>query len=111
MKRFFDICRFVCISPEMFCAVLLTAMGISKPLLLVHLGELLESNIEALKYLISVPLGLLGVCIALSWNVLFPTAQNRVLLEWEGYQKLKDRVFFSAAVCLLSVGVAFIIWL
>jgi len=102
MKRFIDVCRLVFVSTEALCVALLAAGVVLRPQLFSRIGELLQSNDEGLKYLITVPVALLGVCVKLSWNILFPNDNGKVLLEWEGYQRLKDRAYFSVSLCICS---------
>jgi hypothetical protein len=111
MKRFIDVCRLVLVSAEAFCILLLLAGLDWWPQAYTRMGELLQSNGEALKYLITVPVALLGACIKFSWDILFPSGDNTVLLEWDGYQGLMDRIYFSVALCVLCCAAAFAVWI
>jgi hypothetical protein len=111
MKRFLDVCRLIFVSSEAL-SILIVLSGLHWwPEVYSRAGDILKSNGEALKYLITMPVAMLGGCITFSWNILFPVTDNSVLLEWEGYQRLMDRAYFSVALCVVCTAAAVSIWI
>jgi hypothetical protein len=107
IKRFADIARFVVISPEMLFLVSLVAAYVWQPQAYQRLGGVLSSNPTAIEYLVTVPVGLSAVSFGLLWKILFPTDdRNKLLIEWDGYRKLRDRACWSVILCVLCAGIA-----
>ncbi len=111
MKRFLDVLRLALISPEAMCIGLLSLGLVLMPQMYSVIGVILRANTDVWKYTITIPLTLLGTSGKFSRQILFPHNNNRVLLEWEGYNRLKDRAYFSVAVCLVCSLLALLIWI
>ena len=100
MKYVIEFIKTLFISPELCVSVvILTAILILQPEWFDKLGTKIKSDQEVWKYLCIIPAGLFAWMLPHCYLVQLPHSDNKVLLEWPDYWKLKIRV---AAAILLS---------
>jgi hypothetical protein len=99
-----DVIRFVIISPETLSVLASIAAWAFYPSAFTALGgAITEREAIATHTLISAPVGLTGLALTLTWQILFPGARNRALVDWPDYPKLKARVIFGLLLLLAGL--------
>jgi hypothetical protein len=101
-----DTLRFLFVSPELL-VVLASCLGrLLVPHWFAMLGGLLSSADSLRTHLfISAPLAILTAGAGLSWKILFPLSENRKLIEWPDYGKLRARVRFGLTLLFVCTCV------
>lgn len=99
-----DTARFVIVSPE--CLSVLVALMcwiFWAPLFFTWGTVLRESDKAMFQTHVIAPVTILTASLVLGWKVLFPLSNNRLLLRWPDYSKLKGRVVFAGLVELVGL--------
>lgn len=112
MKRALDILRFTVISPEVVVILIVCVLFSYYPSWFTLIGEKLKLNNEIATGLLLSPLAALAWTFKESKLILLPQDDNKILLNWEDYPLLRNRVFFGLGllvVCLISSIVTLLI--
>ena len=112
MKRTLDILRFTVISPEVAVILIVCALFSYCPSWFTIIGEKLKLNNEISTGLFLSPLAALAWTFKESKLILLPQDDNKILLNWEDYPMVRNRVFLGLGllvVCVISSIVTLLI--
>jgi len=110
MKRAWDYCRIVLISPEALVGLCVVVVAILKPWIILFFSQFARSN-DA-----TIVVGLIGVPVALTVSAyklgesLLSHAAEKGLVKWDEYWRLKDRVYFSWILCGVDLLTTYGAW-
>ena len=110
MKHLLDYLRFVLISPELLVALLIAAAAVIRPDLFVFFSQfVLSTDATIVVALVGVPIFLLAASYKIGDMILTSAAKNG-LVKWDGYWRLKHRVYFSWILSGLNVPLTYFAW-
>jgi hypothetical protein len=111
MKQLTDALRFVVISPELLVIASLLLIGHTYPDLATVVGDKLIANTEITSVLLGFPIALFLWTYPEAKSILFPKDNNKVLIEWNDYPLLRNRVYYSLflqIVCVVASAILFL---
>ena len=111
MERVLDNLRATIISPEFLIISIVLGVYFLYPQLMGAVGEKIKLENELWKYLFSLPFIFTAISIRQSSKIRAPleNSSNKVLYEWEFYNRIIDRVYIGiiysilSSICVVSV--------
>lgn len=112
MKRFVDAIRLVAVSPEAVLALIPFAIHAYVPALADVLIKPMKDGIGFGLAAVGIPLAMLAFNYKEGFELLSPSGERRVLLEWPDYFMLKSRVVAALAWCTIgALGGIVAVWM
>lgn len=102
MKRFVDAIRLVVVSPEAVLALIPFAIHAYMPALADVLIKPMKDGIGFGLAAVGIPLAMLAFNYKEGFELLSPSGERRVLLEWPDYFMLKSRVVAALSWCTIG---------
>jgi hypothetical protein len=108
MKRLTHIFRFIFISPEFLCFLSFGLLWFLEITLFAELGEMIKTDEDVWKYLLSLPTVFAGVIFAASNKIRAPldSRSNKELYNWPGYVILLDGIYISFSIAIFCFVVS-----
>lgn len=111
MSRLINILQTFFVSFEFLAVIVTTGLWYFDFFLFTFVGNLIKTDEEIWKFLLTLPSGLLIGCFACSYNIRSPgDSNNKTLFKWPGYVEFVDSIYvaqfiaftsFLAAICVL----------
>lgn len=113
MRRIADLLRAFIVSFEMVWLLLMILVDLNFRSYFTLIGEQFRFNTEIWKFLPTLSLLFTGLAFKLAGKVRapLPSPYNKRLYEWPQYHRLKDRVYISLFLCVMSCIGALAIWM
>lgn len=102
MNRFRDTVRFILLSPEIVCTILPLVAYTYCPSLADVLIKPMKDGLSFGLASIAIPLAMLAFNYKEGLDMLAPTGERKLLLDWPDYPHLKARVIASFIWCILG---------
>ncbi len=108
MSQLIDMIRFIFISPEILVGLVLYTLLTNFPELVTFLTKFIfdtEINLSNSLILFGIPLTSLTISYKLTENILNPDdkSNRKILKEWPNYWMLKNRLYYSMILSILSL--------
>lgn len=112
MKRFVDAIRLVVVSPEAVMTLIPFAIHAYVPALADVLINPMKDGIGFGLAAVGIPLAMLAFNYKEGFELLSPSGERRVILEWPDYSMLKSRVIAALAWCTIgALGGIVAVWM
>lgn len=102
MKRLLDTFRLTLVSPEMLAVLVVFGAHTYFPALADVLVKPMKEGLGFGLAAAALPLGMLAFNYKEGFDLLSPSGNRKVLLEWDGYHMLKARVVASFVWCIVG---------
>lgn len=110
MKKFWDYCRIVFVSPEALIGLCIVAVTVVKPGIILFFAQFISSKETSIVIaLVGVPIALCGASYNFGESLLSHAAEKG-LAKWDEYWRLKHRVYFSWMLCGLDLLTTYGAW-